>query len=573
MDQHTNPRYRSFITLTATIYRCAATLFKPYILFVLLSVSVIYLLFKRQKDIEIQLDLFKNEQVVQREETAVRDTTGTTIASVPPSNVWRGVQDRAKDTVVQIMTQAIDFDWLQPYRTPAQGTLSGTGFFINEDGEILTNAHVVEQATAIWVQIPSLGKRIIDAKIVSVSPERDLALLQIDENGLELIRRELGGVPFLLLGDSDLIRRSDEVLALGYPLGQQSLKSTTGVVSGREQHLIQTSAAINPGNSGGPLLNARGEVVGINEANVPSAQNVGYAIPINELKSILPEMRKKRLLRKPFLGVLFNNGTPELTEYLGNPLPGGAYVVEVVKSSALERAGVASGDMLYEINGHKVDPFGEMSVAWSEDKISIVDYVSCLSVGQPLRVVIYRFGERKELNFTFDMSEIPAVTRVYPSLEKIDYEVFGGMVVMQLTKNHIQLLANQAQGLAKYSEIRYQNTPTLVITHIFPNSQLFRCRNVATGSTINEVNSMKVGTLEELRQALKKGTKNQMLTMRVSDNVTRASDNILVVLPWKKIIEEESHLAQCYHYPISATTRDLMACLEEQHRLSDVLKA
>ena len=124
-----------------------------------------------------------------------------------------------------------------------------------------------------------------------------------------MIKRVLGSIPFLPLGDSDLIHRSDEVLALGYPLGQQSLKSTTGVISGREQHLIQMSAAINPGNSGGPSLNTKGEVIGINSAGIPAAQNVGYMIPINDLKIVLADLYKVKLLRKPFLGVLFNNAT------------------------------------------------------------------------------------------------------------------------------------------------------------------------------------------------------------------------------------------------------------------------
>src|SRR5262249_26829670 len=157
----------------------------------------------------------------------------------------------------------------------------------------------------------------------------DIALLRVKPAGLELIRSVLGGVPYMTFGDSDSIRRSDEVLALGYPLGQQSLKSTTGVISGHEQHMIQISAAINPGSSGGPLLNEAGEVIGINAAGITEAQNVGYAIPVNDLKIVLPDLYKTKLLRKPFLGILYNNASEALTEYLGNPQPGGCYIVEV----------------------------------------------------------------------------------------------------------------------------------------------------------------------------------------------------------------------------------------------------
>src|SRR3990172_3602858 len=130
------------------------------------------------------------------------------------------------------------------------------------------------------------------------------------------------------------------------------------------------SAAINPGSSGGPLLNVRGEVVGINSSGVTEAQNIGYIIPINDLKVVLADLHKVKLLHKPFLGVLFNNATEEMVEFMGNPLPGGCNVVEVIKGSTLDRAGVESGDMIYEINGHPVDIYGEMKMPFSEDKVS-----------------------------------------------------------------------------------------------------------------------------------------------------------------------------------------------------------
>lgn len=505
-----------------------------------------YYLLKRQADLESRWHEVRHEFVPAREAVNVKPQVIERVVS--SACLWRPVQERIKDTVVQIVAQVAEIDMLQPYKTPAQGTAQGTGFFINDQGDIITNAHVVDQAKSVWIQIPSLGKRIIDAHIVGVSPERDIALLRVNGDDVETIRRELGTIPYLPLGDSDLIRRSDEVLAVGYPLGQQSLKSTTGVVSGREQHLIQTSAPINPGNSGGPLLNPQGEVIGINVANIPQAQNVGYAIPINELRTILPDLYKVKLLRKPCLGVLFNNGTEALAEYFGNPRPCGCYVVDVVRGSALEKAGVASGDMVYEINGYPVDMFGEMSMPWSEDKLSIVDYVSRLAIGENIRVVVYRYGERKEFSFKFDLAELPAIRKVYPGFEDVDYEVFSGMVVMQLTKNHFQLLGPQAPGLARFGEIKAQSTPALVVTHIFPSCQLYRARNVALGSTINEVNGIKVGTLEEFRGAIRKSAQSKLLVFKFSDNVSRVSDNIMIALPWEKVMEEESRLAKDFNY-------------------------
>ncbi len=492
---------------------------------------------------------------------------------ISSSQLWRPVQDRAQDTVVQIVASVAATNLLQPYTAPNIGISSGSGFFIDDQGHIITNAHVVDQAKGIWIQIPSLGQRIIDVEVVGVTPDRDLALLRVSPEGLDLIRQELGGIPFLALGDSDLVHRADDVLALGYPLGQKSLKSTTGVISGREQNLIQMSAPINPGSSGGPLLNARGEVVGINTAAVTEAQNVGYIIPVNDLKIVLPDLHRVKLLRKPYLGVLFNNATDALTEYLGNPYPGGCYVVEVVKNSPLEKIGVRSGDMIYEINGHRIDIFGEIKLPQInlDDKFSIIDYVSRLAIGDKIELLVYRRGERKEFKFTFNFTDQPAIHERYLGYESIDYEIFGGMVVMPLTLNHIPVLGPRVPGIVKYAETKYQTDPVLVITHIFPNSQLYRSRSIPAGATINEVNDKKVGTLDEFREAMKQSAHSKFLTLRVSDNVTRKSENILVVLPWDKLIEEEPKLARDFRYPITKVAQSLLQSHQVNKSLNKVI--
>ncbi len=477
---------------------------------------------------------------------------------VSSSQLWRPVQDKVKDTVVQIFSHVAHTNILQPYASPSQGVANGSGFFISEQGDLITNAHVIEQAKGVWVQIPSLGKRIIDCNIIGVSPDRDLALLRITSESLEMIRQEIGSIPYLSLGDSDLVRRSDDVLALGYPLGQQSLKSTTGVYSGQERSLLQISAPINPGSSGGPLLNARGEVIGINSSGITEAQNVGYAIPVNDLRIVLPDLERIRILRKPYLGVLFNNANEDQTEYLGNPIPGGCYVTEVVDGSPLDKAGVKREDMIYEINGHRIDIYGELKLPFSEDKISVIDYVSRLSLGENINLVVYRRGNKLDFSIPFDMPERPAIHDVYLGFEEVDYEIIGGMVVMPLTLNHLPLLGSRAPGLAKYTEAKYQSQPALVVTHIFPNSQLYRSRNLPVGSTINEVNGMEVRTLDDFREAIRKGIHSKFITIRASDNVTRKSDNLLVVLRADKVLEEEPRLSRDFRYPLTKLTLALL---------------
>lgn len=470
---------------------------------------------------------------------------------------WRHIQEGARDCVVQIFAQRTLMDICHPWAPPMQQSARGSGFFINERGEILTNAHVVDQASAVWVQIPSMGKRLIEVVVVGVCPERDIALLRIADHELDTVREYLGEIRFLTLGDSDTAYRTDEVLALGYPLGHESLKSTTGVISGREQQWIQMDAAINPGNSGGPLLNVYGEVIGINSAGITEAQNVGFIIPINNVKVVLPELYKKKLLHKPFLGVFPTNVTDDVTDYLGNPQPGGCYVAEVVKDSPLYNAGVRTGDMIYEINGHRLDIFGEMSVPWSEDKISIVDYVSRIELGQEIPLMIYRSGERLDLMISFEQSDRLPVRMVYPGYENIDYEIFGGMVVMELTLNHIRELANYAPSLTRYGEMRNQSEPILVVTHIFSSSQLCRARTLSPGATLVEINECPVKTLDDFRQAIQQDV-NGYFVVRASDRVSNVTDNLLVVLPYDDVLKDELILAKQYRYPLSKTVKALL---------------
>lgn len=483
------------------------------------------------------------------------------VEKVVSSQPWTHVQGMIKDTVVRIIAQQAEPNLLEPYRTPNQKAGVGTGFFISDRGEIITNHHVVDGAQALWVKIPSLGKIIVDVELIGTCPERDLALLRVTQDSLNQIKALLATIPYLQIGDSDLVRRSDEILALGYPLGttQISLKSTSGVVSGREhiggRNLIQVSAAINPGSSGGPAVNASGQVIGITCSGVMGAQNVGYIIPSNELKMILNDLRacekvSNKILRRPFLGVLYNNGSTELSEFLGNPSDGGCYVVDVYKGSLLAQAGVQPGDVIYELNGHKIDMFGDITISWSEDRISIIDYIARLEIGQDISVTVYRKGQKKVFNFKFGLSDLLPIHKIFPGYDAVDYEIFGGILFQQLTINHIPLLINEAPGLAKYLEFENQTKPALIVTHVIPNSQIQRLQVLLhEGSIIEEVNGTPVGTLDELRKVLKN---NEKFT------TFKTSDGVFFVIARDKALADEHRLSSTYGYPISPFIQSLL---------------
>jgi S1-C subfamily serine protease len=232
-------------------------------------------------------------------------------------------------------------------------------------------------------------------------------------------------------------------------------------------------------------------------------------------------------------------------------------VVEVVPGSPLDKAGIERGDMIYTINGFNVDRFGEMNVPWSEDKIGLSDLVNRLSIGDNVPIVVYRKGKRIEHLIEFNYASQPAIRRVYPGYEPIDYEIFGGMVVMELTMNHVEAFKDRAIGLAKYLEFRHQAEPVLIVTHIFSNSQLYRSRILSQGIILNKVNDMKVCTLADFREAIKSGANSKFLTMLVSDTINRSSDNIFVVLPMQQLLAEEPQLAKAFRYPLTAMTMEL----------------
>lgn len=480
-------------------------------------------------------------------------------------NQWRTIQQRAKDTVVQIFAFKFERDIIEPYMMPYQRAHRGSGFFIKYNNHIYiaTNAHVVDQAGAIHIRIPSMGQRSVTAALVSICHDRDIALLKIAEEEEFLVMQELGGtIPYLSLGDSNGIYRADEVLALGYPLGQESLKSTTGVISGVEDQFIQMSAPINPGSSGGPLLNELGEVIGINSAGIDSVdgrtvQNVGYSIPINRLKIILPQMMRTVLVKKPSLGIVSSHAS-NMAEYLGNPIPGGCYLSEILPGSPLDKAGVKSGDMMYQINGHIIDIYGDITVPWSEDRISIVEYISSIGLEEDINIIVYRNGKRVECTVRFGSDFETGITRIYPGYEEIDYEVFAGMVVMQLTLNHIEILGQRVQGLKEYGKLKNQNKPVLVITHVLPTSALFATRTLGSGVVLSFVNDMPVSTLQDFRKAIKETVTRKFFTLRGSDTVSGLTDNICVALHTKDVLDQEMHLSKQYGYPLSEVVQEII---------------
>jgi len=293
-------------------------------------------------------------------------------------------------------------------------TAGGTGFIIDKSGLILTNNHVVEEADEITVRL--LDKREFPAKVVGRDPDTDVALVRID-TGEDL--------PVVRLGDSEALQVGDWVVAIGNPYGYDHT-ITVGVVSAKNRWIgmgnydkfIQTDAQINPGNSGGPLVNVRGEVIGINTAIAGLRTGIGFAVPINMAKSILPALRDNGKVVRAWLGVVIQPITPDFQESLGLKQRQGAIVAEVVKGSPAEDAGLKVGDVILKFNDHVVRASRELP-----------EMVALRPPGTKASLTILRNGKTKQVGVK--LAPKPASKTLAQKEQKKQYEL--GLNVQDIT--------------------------------------------------------------------------------------------------------------------------------------------
>ena len=268
-----------------------------------------------------------------------------------------------------------------PHEFRRQG--AGSGFIIRGDGLIVTNYHVVEGAKEVTVTLAD--KEEYPAKVVGRDPKTDIALVKIDPKGTLTVAP---------LGDSDGIRVGEWVVAVGNPFGLNNTV-TAGIVSakgrvigaGPYDDFIQTDASINPGNSGGPLFDLKGKVVGINSAIIPDGQGIGFAVPVNLLKALLPQLEAKGEVTRGYLGVSIQTLTPELAKSLKLTGTKGALVADVTQGSPAEAAGIKRGDLIVAFDGKET---AEMH--------TLPALVAAAPIGKEVPVKVIRDGKEQLLN-------------------------------------------------------------------------------------------------------------------------------------------------------------------------------
>ena len=378
---------------------------------------------------------------------------------------------------------------------PRRSEALGSGFVISEDGFIVTNNHVIEQADEIEIEFFS-GERLT-AKVVGTDPKTDIALLKVES---------AEPLPFVTFGNSDLMRVGDWVMAMGNPLGQ-GFSVSAGIVSARGRALsgtyddyIQTDAAINRGNSGGPLFNMDGQVIGVNTAILSpngGSIGIGFSMASNVVTKVVDQLREFGETRRGWLGVRIQDVTPDVAEAMGLTDAKGALITDVPDGPAKD-AGMLAGDVILQFDGAEV-----------ADTRELVRRVADAPVGQAVRVVVMREGKTETLSVTLGRREeaesaaVPAAADATPA-EPSSVDLLG-MTLVPLTPEEVTRL-----GLPEGSE-------GLAITAVDEVSEAF-AKGLRAGDVITEAGQQKVVVLKDIEdriaEAREAGRKSLLLLIR-----------------------------------------------------------
>lgn len=368
-------------------------------------------------------------------------------------------------------------------RGPQRQNGVGSGFIIDNKGTILTNYHVVNNAQKVSVTL-SDGKSY-DAKVIGKDEKTDIAVIKIDAG------RDL---PAVALGDSDRLEVGEWVMAIGNPFGLDHTV-TSGIVSAKGRQIgagpydnfIQTDASINPGNSGGPLLNLRGEVVGINTAIFSQSGGnigIGFAIPTNSVKDLLPQLRDKGRVVRGYLGTTVQKITPEIADSLGLKQNAGALVADVVKGGPAEKAGLKAGDIIVEFDRKEIKDSSDLPAA-----------VARVAPGTAVQLKIAREGKQISLPITVgEMKDSEVVASVGQESEM-------GLTVQPITPDIAQSLGlERAEGL--------------VVASVKPGSAADEA-GLRSGDVITQVNRRPVKNLADYNREILRNEKSKSVLFLV----------------------------------------------------------
>jgi serine protease Do len=371
---------------------------------------------------------------------------------------------------------------------------AGSGVIISKDGYVLTNNHVIDGAKEVTVTLADHME--YKARIVGRDPKTDLAVLKIEGEG---------NFPAATLGDSDNLQVGDWVIAIGNPFGLNNTV-TSGIVSakgrvlgaGPYDNFIQTDASINPGNSGGPLFNMKGEVVGINTAIISQGQGIGFAIPVNTVKPLVPQLETKGSVTRGYLGVTIQTITPSLAKALNLKDQKGALVADVTANSPAAKAGIQRGDVIVAFNGKDVADNHDLPVL-----------VASTPVGQQATVTVLR--DRQKMQLAVKVGQFPseqtAENATSPEGSVQPAKAKWGMQLQDLNPQ----LANQ---------LKLESEKGVAVVDVKPGSQADEA-GMQKGDIILEVNRQPVTSVNEAMKKINGAPDKNHLLLYVQRGVSK----------------------------------------------------
>ena len=358
----------------------------------------------------------------------------------------------------------------------------GSGFIIDKEGFVVTNNHVIQDADQIKVKLG--GDVEYDAEVVGRDANTDLALLKI-KTGKDL--------PFLKLGDSDELKIGQWVVAIGSPFGLERTV-TAGIVSakgrvigsGPYDNFIQTDASINPGNSGGPLINMKGEVVGINTAIIAAGRGIGFAIPINLAEKIVAQLKSEGEVTRGWLGVAIQDLTSEMAEYYGLKDRKGVLVADVFKGDPADEAGIKPKDIILEVNDEKIETSRQLTAM-----------IADLKVGEAAKVEVFRDGKIK--TFQIKLAKRDDQRLASRSAPKEREEEKFGIRVAELTPE-----ISQRFGIGE--------TTGVIVLNVVSDGKGAEA-GVQMGDIIKEINHRIIESVKDYTEAMDKIKENESVNL------------------------------------------------------------
>jgi len=373
-----------------------------------------------------------------------------------------------------------------PQQMPHKQKAAGSGVIVSSDGYILTNNHVVDDATRVHVTLAD--KREFDAKVVGKDAKTDVAVIKVDGSGL----------PAIAIGDSSRVEVGDLALAIGNPfdLGQTvtmgiiSALGRSGIEAGNYENFIQTDAAVNPGNSGGALVNTRGELIGINTAILSQSggnEGIGFAIPSNMARSIMSQIREHGQVTRGYLGVYIQPLTPELASSFDVKDSKGVLVGNVEESGPAAKAGVERGDVIREVNGEAVN-----------DPDALRFKVADLAPGSSVSLKVLRKGVEKNLSVKVGNQDVDLVASNKAPAPDANSAGKLGVSIQDITPQ----LYRQLGPAAPKSGV--------VITQVQPDSPAADS-GIRQGDVVEEVNHQAISSTADFKNALAKSSNSVLL--------------------------------------------------------------